>query len=290
MAGFIHSKINDFITPTMKHFFLYALLFFCINSYSQQLKGKVIDEYEEPVSMAMVQLLQNNQIVQYTMTDANGVFVFNNVVKGNYTLIANHFSYEKLMNAISVENDLDTTLILTSKGEELPTIEIAARASLATVKGDTITYNLRAATDGTEEKLRDVLKKLPGVEVNAVTGKISANGKVVDDLMINGQSLFGKNHKLATENINAEMLDGVSLISNFEKFTALKDVEGSEKTALNIDIKKEYLGKITGDNELFAALKNRYKLHSKLFQFNKKNSLSVIANSNNTGEESLSFF
>lgn len=101
--------------------------------------------------------------------------------------------------------------------------------------------------------MKDLVGKLPGIQIDPVSGKISANGKVIDDLLINGQKLFGNNHQLATENINAEMLEEISLINNYETFSPLKDISISEKTAMNIKIKQEFLGKMTGEVDLFSA-------------------------------------
>jgi hypothetical protein len=84
------------------------------------------------------------------------------------------------------------------------------------------------------------------------------------------------------------MLDGIDLLSNYETFSAVKEVEGSNKTALNVKIKKEYLGKITGKVELLGAYDKRYQAHSNLFKFNEKINITSIVNLNNTGYQPLS--
>src|SRR5699024_9093625 len=94
--------------------------------------------------------------------------------------------------------------------------------------------------------------------------------------------------KIATDNIDAKMLEGIDLLTNYEEFGAMKDIEGSDKTALNIDIKKEYLGRITGNTEVFGAHKKRYKAHSNIFRFDSKSNISAIVDLNNTGEQVLS--
>lgn len=275
----------------MKRIVLFILLIFVSKIYSQSLSGVVLDEKNEPVSMVVVQVLENNNVVAYSITSDDGKFSFNNLKTGNYTLSANHISYEKITQNINLNNDIKNLKIsLKEKVVQIKEVVIQHRAPLGFKRGDTLAYNLKAVTDGNERKLKEVLSKLPGVEVNPVTGKVMANGKVVDDLLINGQRLFGKNHKLATENINAEMLEEISLINNYEKFGIVKDIEGGDKTAINIKIKEEFLGKITGEVEAMGAYENRYKLHPKLFQFGKKHSLSLIAKADNMGEEVMTLF
>lgn len=275
----------------MKTKILLFLFILTAKIYTQNVSGVVLTQNNEPISMAIVQLKTNGNTIAHMTTDDSGSFSFKNIQKGSYLLEVNHWSFEKATQSISVENTAkNITIHLQDKIHELTEVEVQSRAALAQKKGDTLTYNLKAVTDGNERKLKELLNKLPGVKTDPITGKITANGKVIDDLLINGQKLFGNNHKLATENINAEMLEEISLINNYEKFSPLKDIAGSEKTAMNIQIKEQFLGKITGDIELLGAYHEKYKINPKLFQFNKKHSLSVIGKMDNTGQEVMTLF
>ncbi|MDO4229449.1 MAG: carboxypeptidase-like regulatory domain-containing protein [Capnocytophaga sp.] len=275
----------------MRYSALFISFFISLMSFSQNIQGIVTDQNNEPIAMAVIQLYENENIISYTTTNDDGTFHLENTRIGRYTLVANHWSFEKKTQDITLDNqDIKITITLEAKAFELEQVEVQSRAALAHKKGDTLTYNLNAIADGNERKIRELLNKLPGVKVDPITGKITANGKVIDDLLINGQKLFGNNHKLAVENIRAEILDEISLINNYETFSALKDIEGSDKTAMNLKIKDDYLGEITGEIELLGGYENRYKAHPKLFQFNKKYSLSVVANANNTAEESMTMY
>lgn len=275
----------------MKILILFLINLLTLKIYSQSVSGVVLTQNNEPISMAIVQLKYNENTIAHTTTDDTGFFSFKNIQKGNYLLEVSNWSFEKSSQIISIGSDIkNITIHLQEKIHELTEVEVQSRAALAQRKGDTLTYNLKAVTDGNERKLKELLNKLPGVKTDPITGKITANGKVIDDLLINGQKLFGNNHKLATENINAEMLEEISLINNYEKFSPLKDIEGSEKTAMNIQIKEQFLGKITGDVEVLGAYSNKYKINPKLFQFNKKHSLSIIGKMDNTGQEVMTLF
>lgn len=272
----------------MKYKLLIIILIISNYCSSQVLvKGFVYDSFQRAVPFATVQLLSDDKIITYTTTDDNGFFELTYLQqKNNLFLKVTHVSFEtqkKIIDGINKE----IVFLLKDKLMSLTDVVVQSKQSLGKIKGDTLSYNLKALTTGNEEKLVDVLKKLPGIEINE-DGKIMSQGKVLDNLLVNGKKMFGDNHKIATENINAEMLEGIDLLSNYETFGAIKEIEGSNKTALNINIKKEYLGKVTGNLDLLGAYLNRYQVDSNLFKFNQKLNLSSIINFNNTGYQPLS--
>jgi len=271
--------------------FLISLLFIANFCFCQKIIiGKVVNSTGEEIPFATVQLIIKDKVIEYTATDENGYFEinYNPTTSANGLLKVTHMSFVSKnweLNALDLKDKI--VLSLEEKTETLKEVTVQNKLSYAKVKGDTLSYNLKALTTGNEEKLVDVLKKLPGIDINS-DGKIISQGKVINDLLVNGKKMFGDNHKIATENINAEMLKGIDLLSNFENFAAIKDVEGSNKTALNINIKEEYLGKINGNLEVFGAYDKRYQANSNLFKFNQKLNLSAILNVNNTGYQPIS--
>lgn len=277
----------------MKYSFLLILLCVAhITAFSQiTINGNITDEDGSVVPAASVQLYvkETNKIVAFTTSDDKGNFIIKTENAGNYRLEVSHLSYEKEIKELSsLTAGVHSIKILVNYRADtvLEGVTIIGQASAARQKGDTISYNLKALTTGNEQKLKDVISRLPGLEIND-NGKITSNGKVVNDLLINGQKMFGDNHQIATENINAEMLEGIDLLNNYENISAVKEIEGSDKTALNIQIKEEYLGRITGNADGFAAYEERYKLHSNLFRFGRKLNLSSIIDLNNMGEQAL---
>lgn len=271
----------------------FVLVFFIQHlCYSQNIviEGIVVDNFDSPVSAASVQLTDTltNKTISYTSTDSKGKFELSFSNNKDYLLTVNHLSFEEYKQEIKYGNTTTRLkIILQESFEELEEIVIISQAAVAKQNGDTISYNLKSLTTGNEQKLKDVISKLPGLEIND-NGKITTNGKVINDLMVNGKKIFGDNHQMATENINAEMLEGIDLLNNYESFEAIKEIEGSDKTALNIKIKEEYLGRITGNVDAYGAYKERYKVHSNLFRFGTKSNITAIADLNNTGEQALS--
>lgn len=276
----------------MKNISFLFLIILSYNGFSQNvLKGMVTDPSGGALA-ANVQLMDTVQksIIDYTITDNQGKFKIQINQNGNFLLKVGSLSYKTRTEIITIKNNqtLIKNIELFPEFETLGEVVIVGEQEIAIQKGDTISYNLDKLTTGNEQKLKDVIKRIPGLEIGD-NGQIMANGKKVDDFLINGKKAFGNNHKIATDNIDAKMLEGIDLLTNYEEFGAMKDIEGSDKMALNIDVKKEYLGRITGDVEAFGTYKKRYKGHSNLFRFDTKFNLSTIVDLNDTGEQVLSF-
>lgn len=273
--------------------YIFILIFFLVPHicFSQNiLRGFIQDSLNTPVFSASVQISEftSGKVISYTSTDSKGKFELSFKNAGTYLLEVNHLSFKKEKREVQLKNGVNIDLKITLKESQAALEEvIITSTAAANQSGDTISYNLKALTTGNEQKLKDVIKRLPGLEIND-DGKITTNGKVINDLMVNGKKIFGDNHQMATENINAEMLEGIDLLNNYESFSAIKEIEGSDKTALNIKIKKEYLGKITGNGDVYGAYKERYKVHSNLFRFGVKANVTAIVDLNNTGEQALS--
>ncbi|MCU0451390.1 MAG: TonB-dependent receptor [Bernardetiaceae bacterium] len=116
-------------------------------------------------------------------------------------------------------------------------------------KNDTLTYDLAAYTDGSEQKVLDILKKLPGLEVDEKTGAVKYQGRGVQVVNLDGDDLFGSAYTIGTKNINARVVEGVQVIDNYSSNPVLKDLEKSGKVALNLHLKKniaDYSGDLNG--------------------------------------------
>lgn len=273
----------------MKYFFFF--LFISTNCFSQNvLKGVLNTRESLPIGSASIQLIAESKTIGYTISDDLGNFEikFTPDKTLEYYLKITHLNFETKITELKNFNlEKRTQITLDIKNKLLEEVVVQSKLGVAKLKGDTLSYNLKALTTGNEEKLVDVLKKLPGIEINE-DGKILSQGKVINDFLVNGKKMFGENHKIATENIDAEMLEGIDLLSNYENFSTLKDIEKSNKSALNIQIKKDYWGKINGNMNLFASPTQRYQANATLLKFNENLNISSIINLNNTGYQALS--
>lgn len=111
--------------------------------------------------------------------------------------------------------------------------EVVVKAPRISMQGDTISYTASAFTDADDKTLSDILKKMPGLEVEE-SGRVKYQGESVDKLYIDGVDMLGDRYSLATKNISPQDIKGVDVMENHQPKKILRDVEFSEKAALNI--------------------------------------------------------
>ena len=130
------------------------------------------------------------------------------------------------------------------------------------INEDTISYNLKTVLDGTENKVEDVIKRLPGLDIDQ-DGKVLYKGQQIDNVLVDGNEFFGKKHQMATQNINADMIEGIDLLTNYSGFA--KASGGQKSIALNLKTKDSYKNKWITDIELAAGLNTSFRFHSNSF-------------------------
>ncbi len=231
---------------------------------------------------------QNDEIVTYTTTNNEGYFELQTKA-GNYKLKISYLGYKTILQNIEIKSTdlyLDN-ITLIENSTELEEVIVNAENSGIVQKGNVTQYRIEKFLNGTEENLKDIITKLPGLDINE-NGKITANGKEIDRLLIDGENLYKKQHHLATENINSEMVKNAQLIRNYKDFESISPNDETGITALNINIKDEFKNKFTGNIETHLGFKDKYKFNASLFNFNKKVKFSLIPNFNNLGESTMS--
>ncbi len=261
-------------------FFLILLFNVC---FSQQIiKVQVNDVEGKSIENINVQLLQNNRTIYFKKTDNTGKCIFELSEKGVFSLKFTSMLYKSEIIDIDTQKKDFFEVTLQSQIKEIEAVEIKARPKIATAKEDTIVFNIKAIKDGTERTTEDLIKKIPGLDVNE-NGKVSYNGNLLGQVLIDGNEFFGKNHKMATQNISAEMLEGVDLWKNYTT------INGGKSSALNLRLKDQYKGKITGDLQTLYGSDNNYLFHSNLFKFSKLGNLAFILDANSVARDPISF-
>jgi len=267
-------------------------IFFFISSFSFSqniISGVVVNNNNETLSYANVTAYNENEtkLIAYAISDESGKY--NLELENNlYLFKVSYLGYKSFSVKKNITEDNIINFKLTEDATSLDEIIIKSKSLDASIRNDTIKYNLKRLTNGNEVNLKDVLNKLPGVEIDE-NGKIKANGKKIDKLLIDGKEFFGDQHQFATENISSEMIKGVSLLENFSDFSDLENQTKSGKTAMNIEIDADYKGKIKGNISTAGGYKNKYELNTNLFTFKKKTNLFFIGSLNNIGNQTFSF-
>ena len=275
----------------MKNLLVLLSLIFTNFLFSQNItfQGVVNDTTDVPLEMANVMAV--NQITKavdgYSITNDKGKFQISLKANTKYNV---RFSYLglKTKNLIveTTTQDITKAVRLLSDPNQLNEVEIV-REMPVTIRGDTIIYNSDSFTTGTERKLEDVLKKLPGVTVNA-DGEVEVEGKKVQKLMVEGKDFFDGDTKLGVKNIPADAIDKIQVLRNFNEVGALKGLENNEENvAMNIKLKSGKKNFWFGDMTAGVGIGHkeaRYEVNPKLFYYSPKYSINVISNINNIGE------
>ena len=251
-------------------------------------EGIVKDSIGAPLELANVVAInqETKALDSYGITNNDGRFKLSLEKNSTYSIQVSYIGMKSLAVAVTTTDkniDKDFTLFVDNTLDE---VELVYEMPV-TVKGDTIVYNADSFKSGTERKLGDVLKKLPGVEVND-DGQIEVEGKAVGKVMVEGKDFFDGDSKLATENIPANAVDKIEVLKNFSEVGQLKGVTNNQDNiAINIKLKEGkksfWFGNITagiGDSEDETL----YLAQPKLFYYSPNYSINVIGDLNNVGE------
>ena len=167
--------------------------------------------------------------------------------------------------------------------------EVTVEAPAIVVKEDTIEYNVSSFKVKEGAVVEDVLKKLPGVQVDK-DGNVTAQGKAVSRVKVNGKDFFGGDVKTATKELPANIVDKIQIIDDYGDQATVSGIkDGDPDKVMNIQIKKDknkgFFGRVTGgygtDDRYQASMNGNY--------FNNDMQISVLGNSNNTNTSLFNF-
>lgn len=253
----------------------------------QLLKGRVADFQNQPIAFASVTLLhvKDSSIVRFTQTNSQGYYELKNVNKGSYLLQSKLLGYETQTKEIDLvtESSLELNFQLKAQIFSLNGVDVKGHYTGIKYNKDTITYDPKSYTDGSERTLGDVLDKLPGVEVSE-SGSVKAQGKQVEKILLNGLDYYGGSTQVATKNLDAAIADSVQVISNYSEYSLLKGFQSHNKTVINVGVNKNWLDKLSGEVEASGGLENRYNLKGNLMTLGSHSLVSLLGRQNNTGE------
>ena len=274
----------------MKKILLFITLLLVSSSYAQniRLEGIVQDVGKAPLEMANVMAVNQTTKAMdaYAITSDKGKFVLNLKANTSYAIKLSYIGMQnKEITVTTKSENIVQNITMESGGIELAGVEIV-REMPVSIKGDTIVYNADSFKSGTERKLEDVLKKLPGVEINS-DGEVEVEGKKVSKLMVDGKDFFKGDSKLGVKNIPADAIDKVQFLRNYNENSILKGVENNQdNVAMNIKLKSGKKNFWFGDIAAAGGLNdtNRYLVNPKLFYYNPEYSVNLITNFNNIGE------
>lgn len=258
------------------------------------IKGKLADSSaHKSITDATVSLLRSmdTSLLSYVITGRDGLFEFKNLVAGKYFLIISHQEYaafHKLVSVTASEKIIDfKEIILSHDLKTLGEVVITSEAAIV-IKNDTVQFNASRFKTKPNATAEDLLKKLPGMEVDR-EGNIKTQGEAVPKVYVDGKEFFGNDPKLATRNLTADMIESVQVyddMSEQAKFTRIDD--GSRSKTINIKLKKDRKKGFFGRTLTSYGDRGHYEGNAALNRFDDKQRLSVIFNANNINRQGFS--
>ncbi|WP_310556088.1 TonB-dependent receptor [Flavobacterium sp.] len=278
-----------------KQIILLLVLFASFISHSQTktITGVVSDTLNIPLESANViaKPLQPNFSLKFAIADNKGRYrlELENIA---YEISVSYIGYREAVLRIEQNSTLTShNFVLKNTGEVLKEIIIKHKFKPIIIKKDTLVFDVKSFANGNERKMKEILEKLPGVEVDK-NGGVTVQGKKVTKMLVEGKSFFGGGSKLAVENIPADALDKIEVIDHFNEVGFMKKVSDSDELAMNVKLKEDKKEFVFGDVESGAEVAGNngfYRAHSGLFYYSPKTNISFIGDSNNIGKSIFSF-
>ena len=214
-------------------------------SKAQTIRGKITTFDNKNVVSANIIVKDSANAIgikEYTIA-RNGAFEI--TLKKDYKNIfveinANGYSKENYTIKNAQKNQVYENDFLLNKDRviDIAEIKIVNKRKPYTEANDTISFNVSSYKEGSDRKIQDIIRKLPGMEVNDDTGEIKFKGKPIETVQIEGDDLFSGNYTTGTKNINVDMIEQVQAIENFSANKLLKGLETDGRVALNLKLKK----------------------------------------------------
>lgn len=266
-----------------------SLMLTTLPTMAYNVKGTVVDAGDDStLAEATVRLLNAKDSTFYkgVAADVNGIFDFQNVSSGKYIIEASYLGYDKTYLDITVRRaDLkDIKISLKESSIMLAEATVTGVKTPIKVMQDTIEYNADSYTTQPNAVVEDLLKRLPGVEVDS-DGGITANGKTVSKILVDGKEFFSDDPKVASKNLPVDMVDKLQVVDRKSELARMTGVDdGEDETVINLTVKKGmqngYFGTILGG----YGTDDRYTFNFNLNRFWNGNQVTLLGNANNINE------
>ncbi|MDO5968383.1 outer membrane beta-barrel protein [Flavivirga aquimarina] len=269
-----------------------------IKAFSQtkpfKISGTLITETDKMALEAATIYLQrakDSLLVTYTISDKNGRFSLEGKTADRHlNLYISYVGYLTHFQSINLDQEsinLDTINLKTDVNA-LDEILIKVSPPVIIAK-DTLKFNAASFKTKKDANVEDLLKQLPGVGVTE-EGKITVNGKEVDNILVNGKPFFSNDPTITTRHLNKEIIENIQITDTKTKAEAFAGDEGDkEKKTINLVIKEENNDGIFGQVAAGTGTNKRYELAGMLNLFDNDKRISILAGGNNINSPGFSF-
>jgi len=278
----------------MRKIILSLFVIFSGLAVKAQVKGTLVDSAsKKPIENAVIALVvkSNPTDTSYTFTDDKGQFRFEVVPSSPFSVVIRHLGYVPKARYVPVskaEKTIDVGSFVLAQDAKLLS-EVVVEAPAIVVKEDTIEYNASSFKVKEGAVVEDLIKKMPGIQVDK-DGNVTAQGKAVSRVKVNGKDFFGGDVKTATKELPANIVDKIQIIDDYGDQATVSGIkDGDPDKVMNIQIKKDknkgFFGRVTGG----YGTDDRYQGSFNGNYFNNNTQISVLGNSNNTNTSLFNF-
>jgi Carboxypeptidase regulatory-like domain len=242
-----------------------------------------------PYAVVVVAKLKDSLLTSFARTDMEGHFKIDSVPVDTYQVVVSHplfGDHTILLMGNPDEKEINLhNISLPPRSFQLNEVTVYGYADPVYYKGDTLFYTADSFQVKKNGVVEDLLKKLPGIKVDA-QGKIYSQGKVVDQVLVDGDEFFGSDPTVATRNLSAASVESVAVYEKANENAS----DNSDKDVLKVmdlklkdDAKKGYFGKLSTAHDY----KDFYEDEILLNKFMGKQKLSVFLLGSNTPRTSF---
>ena len=228
--------------------------------------------YPDPLPDVNIQLysLPDTSFIEGTVSDKKGVFRLYPMNPGNYLIRASFLGYETLEKKVNIpayrKEVYGGALMMKPSSIVLDETVIKAELQKMKMSGDTLVYNTGAFKTSEGAVLQDLVRQLPGLELDEKSGKMNFHGKEITQILLNGKEFFADS-KVALNNMPVDALKEVKVYeqqSDKEQMTGVSD--GKKKTVMDVKTKKDLTDGLMGD---VSALKGSGDMYGVKMSLNK---------------------
>ncbi|MFC6876257.1 outer membrane beta-barrel protein [Flavobacterium myungsuense] len=280
-----------------KRYFLFFISFFSFSVFSQNsvvVKGKIIDKNTQvPLEAATVYLtsVKDSTVIDYTITDKKGFFTMSTKKITNPVFLKiSYIGYQIFKQeekAIAEDKDFGI-LRLSEITNTLGEVVIKSEAPPIRIKKDTLEFNASSFKVRPDSNVETLLKQLPGVEVSP-EGKVTVNGKEVNQVLVNGKPFFDKDGKIALQSLPSDIINKVQISdTKTRKEEVTNQAASTNNASINLTIDEDKNKGLFGKFMAGYGTDNRYESSALINYFKNKRKISVLASSNNINSTGFS--
>jgi len=258
-------------------------------------KGKIIDSLtNQPMEFTTVAALNlrdtTNSLIAYTVTDKKGEFTLHNMPSGiPIKILITFVAYQPYRKFLTLTKAQEVNLnVIRLAPKSLNQVEIIGERPPIVIRKDTIEFNAEAFKTRPNAVVEDLLKKLPGVEVDH-QGVVTVNGKAISKVTVDGHDFFTNDPTIATKNLDADLIDKVQIYDDREGDPDHLIPASDVKKIINLKFKKPFRKAIFGKVYAGAGTEQRYNTGGLINMFRDTLQVSVIGQSNNLNNTGFSY-